>query len=75
MLLELQIYIDTGQVCRARRRGSAIALSRTIDANLDCAFVENAQVFVVPNIEFPRKLESNGGLITYPLTLVVWRPW
>ena len=66
---------------RTRRRGPRTPLT-TIDANLDCAFVENAcafvenaQVFVVPNIEFPRKLESNGGLITYPLTLVVWRPW
>ena len=37
------------QVCRARRGGPRTP-SRTTDANLDCAFVENALLFVVPNI-------------------------
>ena len=38
------------QVCRARYGGPRTA-SRTTDTNLDCAFVENALVFVVPKIE------------------------
>ena len=33
--------------------GGSKTPSRTIDANLDCAFVENAFVFVVPNIGVP----------------------
>ena len=37
------------QVCRARCKGPR-TLSRTIDENLDCVFVENALVFLVPNI-------------------------
>ena len=37
------------QMCRARRQGPR-RQSRTNDANLDCLFVENALVFVVPNI-------------------------
>ena len=41
MLLELQIYIDTGQVCRARRRGP-----RTLPGTTDTNFV-----FVVPLVE------------------------
>ena len=36
-------------MCRARRGGPR-TLSRTTDANLDCAFVENALVFVIPKI-------------------------
>ena len=41
------------QVCRTRRGGPR-TLSRTTDANLDCAFVETALVFVVPKIGKPR---------------------
>ena len=37
------------QVCRAMDRGPR-TLSKTADANLDCAFVETALVFVVPKI-------------------------
>ena len=36
-------------MCRARRRGPRTP-TRTTDANLDCAFVENAIVFVLLNI-------------------------
>ena len=36
-------------MCRARRRGPRVP-SRTTDANLDCAFVENALLFVVLKI-------------------------
>ena len=37
------------QVCHARRGGPRTA-SRTIDANLDCAFIKNALVFVASKI-------------------------
>ena len=36
-------------MCRARRRGPRTP-TRTTDANLDCAFVENTIVFVVQKI-------------------------
>ena len=36
-------------MCWARRAGLRTP-SKTIEANLDCAFVENAFVFVVPKI-------------------------
>ena len=35
------------QVCRARRKGPR-TLSTTTDANLDCAFVENALFYIDP---------------------------
>ena len=42
LLPEIQRYKDTiSQVCRARRKGPGTP-SKTSDANLDCAFVENA---------------------------------
>ena len=41
------------------RRGSPRTSSRTADANLDCAFVENALVFVVPN-------KGGGGSLLLP---------
>ena len=42
-------------MCHARCGGPR-TLSRTTDANLDCAFVEKTLVFVVPNIEGPGPL-------------------
>ena len=38
-----------GQVCHARRRGPKTLL-RITDTNFDCAFVENAHVFIDPKI-------------------------
>ena len=49
------------QVWRARRGGPRTP-SRTTDANLDCPFVENALIFVVP------KNEGGAGLGTPLLT-------
>ena len=51
LLPELHRNKDTVrcQVCLARR-GGPMTQSTTADANLDCAFVENALVFAVPNI-------------------------
>ena len=49
----LPTYKDTDeiqghrQVCRARR-GGPITPSTTTDANLDCAFVENALIYTDP---------------------------
>ena len=37
------------QVCRARRKGPRTLL-RTTDRNLDCVFVDNTLVLVVPKI-------------------------
>ena len=45
LLPELQRYKDT--VCRARRGGPRTP-STTTDANLNCAFVENALVYTDP---------------------------
>ena len=45
------------QVFRARRRGPMMTRSRTIDANLDCAFVESPPPFYDP----PDFFSENGG--------------
>ena len=49
LLPELQRYKDIIK-CVALGARVPRTQSRTIDANLDCAFVENALVFVFPNI-------------------------
>ena len=54
------------QVCRARRGGPRTP-STTTDANLDCAFVEKALVFVVPKLG--RAPALLGHLFTDPLEL------
>ena len=45
-LLELQRYTDTVS-CRALGAEVPGTPSRTTEANLDCAFVENAHLFIV----------------------------
>ena len=46
---ELQRNMGHRQVCGSRRSGPR-KQSTTTDANLDCAFVENALVFIVPKV-------------------------
>ena len=63
LLLELQRSKDTD-----RCAGGPRTTSRTTDANLDCAFVENALVYVVPKIGW-----AWAPLSAPPGLSVVWR--
>ena len=49
LLPELQRYKNNCQVWRARRGGPR-TLSTTTDANLDCAFIENALLYTDPRL-------------------------
>ena len=62
------------QVCRARWRGPRTSsMSRTIDTNLDCAFVKSPLVFHVPKIG--GALEPHDPTFMSPLTPPLWAPW
>ena len=70
LLPELQRYKDTVRCAAlgAEVRGPRTP-SRTTDANLDCAFVENALLFVVPNIGGARA--PLGSPLSAPLDSII----
>ena len=58
------------KVCRVRRRCPRTP-SRIIDANLDCAFVENTRVLNIPSMGGPGLLGNPQRPLTTPLRMIM----